>query len=178
MTSQDRKRQLRTLMSLKYLAFDVSTIMAQSPGQMPLATVLANIARQGQDVVAADWKASQHAMKDAVDELCREIEQEIIYINLANDKGNKHGYGTIERMRDFARMEEMVPKATLELYNKAHTSMNALKSGGRGGKKQNKRARKNKPSAAGKPKLAKCALCGGFGHVAGDANCKAVPRTQ
>ena len=146
---------------------------------MPLARVLADIQRDWQDVVAATWKASQHAVKDALDELTKKIKDEINYLWLANDRGNKHGFGTIERMRDFARMEEMVPKATLDLYAKAHSSMNTLKSGGgRGGKRGGKRAKKNKPSHAGKPKLAKCALCGGFGHVAGDANCKAVPRTQ
>ena len=178
MTSQDRKRQVRTLMKLQGLHFDVCNIVALSPGQMPLGDVLNDVARDGQGVVAANWKASQHAVKDALDELTEEIKKEIRYIHLANDRGNKHGYGTIERMRDFERMEELVPKATMDLYTKAHASMNTLKSGSRGGRRGGKRAKKGKPSHAGKPKLAKCALCGGFGHVAGDANCKAVPRTQ
>ena len=75
-------------------------------------------------------------------------------------------------------MEELIPKATLELYNKAHTSMNSLKSAKRPAKAKKKWVGKKNANHAAEPKLARCALCNAFGHVAGDANCKAVPRTQ
>ena len=178
MSSQDRKRQIRILKSLQFLHKDVARLVALGPGNKHLPDFLAELQRDGYDATAANWRASQFAIKEAIDTLTAELKKEEGYVFLANDRGNKHGYGTIDRMRDFAKMEELVPKATLDLYNKAHTSMNSLKSVKRSGQKSKKQKRKSGGNANAKPKLARCALCNGFGHVAGDANCKAVPRTQ
>ena len=78
------------------------------------------------EATKTSWDSSKETIKGAVDALFKEIDQEIAYVFLANDKGNKHGFGTIERMRDYAKMEELVPKATLDLYAKAHSSMNSF----------------------------------------------------
>ena len=177
MSSQDRKRQIRILKAIQWLHDDVARLVAKGPGNKHLPDFLAELQRDGYDATAASWRASQFAIKDAVDTLTSELVKEVGYVFLANDRGNKHGYGTIDRMRHFAKMEELVPKATLDLYNKAHTSMNSLKSVKRAGQKSKKQKKKG-ANSGGKPKLARCALCNGFGHVAGDANCKAVPRTQ
>ena len=74
-------------------------------------------------------------------------------------------------------MDELLPKSTMDLYSRAHSSMNTLKSGGkRGGGEGGGKPKKKKANQAQKPHLPKCALCGQFGQVAGDANCKAVPK--
>ena len=152
MSSQDRKRQIRTLKSVQFLHDDLRRTLARAPGMMPLSDVLGLVARNGQDVVAAEWGAHLQSIKDALDAVSNELEREAGYVFLANDKGNKHGFGTIDRMRDFARMEELVPKATMDLYNKAHTSMNSLKSVKRSTQKSKKQKKKG-PNAGGKPKL-------------------------
>ena len=100
-------------------------------------------------------------VKEALDKLEAEIDREAQFVVLANDKGNKHGYGTIDRMRDFAKMEAMVPKATLDLYNKAHTSMNTMKLVKRPVKKKNKK--KGATSHTNKLKLTCCACAMGSG---------------
>ena len=143
-----------------------------------MSDVLGLVARNGQDVVAAEWGAHLQSIKDALDAVSNELEREAGYVFLANDKGNKHGFGTIDRMRDLSRMDQMLPKETLDLYNKAHSSMNQLKTSKRSASKSTRKSKRGKPNSAKQPKLQKCALCGGFGHVAGDANCKAVPKTN
>ena len=174
MSSQDRKRQIKLLIGLKFLHEDVMRLVAGGPGMMPLLDFLAYFQRHGHDATADAWLTSQLGIRAAVDALKDEINKEIGYTFLANDRGNRHGYGTIDRMRDFSRMEAFLPKATMDLYQKAHSSMNTMKAAKKSGGKP-KKARK-KQNHSNKPKLAKCALCGGFGHVAGDANCKAVPK--
>ena len=127
MTSQDRKRQIRQLLSLKFLHDDVMRQVATSPGMLPLNDLLARRDAVGHDQLARDWLTSQLGIRSAIDALKNEINNEISYVFLANDRGNKFGYGTIDRMKDFSRMEQLVPKPMLDLYSKAHSSMNTLK---------------------------------------------------
>ena len=117
-----------------------------------------------------------------MDKLEEEIRREISLLNLANDKGNKHGFGILTQMNELQALESTVPKPDWELYLRAQSSMNQMKAtrpkrgrgagggGGRGGRRGGK-ANRNK-----QPKFPQCAICGVKGHVAGDAACKAAAK--
>ena len=121
------------------------------------------------------------AVRASLDKLEGEIKREISLLNLANDKGNKHGFGILTRMNELEVLENTVPKPDWERYLRAQSSMNQMKAarpkrgrgggggGGRGGKR-------NKPNPSKQPKFPQCAICGMKGHVAGDAACKAAAK--
>ena len=122
------------------------------------------------------------AVRASLDKLEEEIRREISLLNLANDKGNKHGFGILTRMNELQALESTVPKPDWELYLRPQSSMNQMKAirpqrgrgagggGGRGGRRGGK-ANGNK-----QPKFPQCAICGVKGHVAGDAACKAAAK--
>ena len=124
--------------------------------------------------------ASQVAVRSSLDKLEEEIKRELSLLNLANDKGNKHGFGILTRMNELEVLENTVPKPDWDRYIRAQSSMNQIKAarpkrgrggggGGRGGKRQ-------RPNAGKQPKFPQCAICGQKGHVAGDAACKAAAK--
>ena len=167
---------MRILMTLNHLQFDLGRAIVRAPGMLPLELLLQRWEKDGHDKFAKDWMAGQMLVKSCLDKLRRELKHELSMLELANDKSNRHGFGTIERMRALQRMEATVPKELMDLYNRASSSMDKIKSakkrgGGGGGRGGGKRRR---PNAANKPKLPVCAVCGVKGHVAGDAACKAA----
>ena len=176
MHSQDKKRQMRILKTINFHQLDLGRALARGPGMLPIERLVKRWDRDGHAKFAKDWMASQMLIKSCLDNLRREIRHEVAMLELANDKSNRHGFGTIERMRSLQRMESTVPKELLDLYNRASSSMDKLKTakkrgGGGGGRGGTKRRR---PNPKQKPNLPACAVCGIRGHAAGDAACKAA----
>ena len=181
MTSQDKKRQMRILMTLQFMQEHIGRMLSAGPGMLPLNVLFDERESLGHDVFATTWMASQMVIRESLDTLKAEIKREISLLLLANDRGNKHGFGTIERMKSLQKLEESMSKQDWDRYLRASTSMNQIKSkagkrggggggGGGGGRKRNRR------NSANTPKFPKCAVCGKAGHVAGDAACKAAAR--
>ena len=139
-------------------------------------------AAEGDVGFASTWMASQMAVRASVDKLEEEIKREISLLNLANDKGNKHGFGILTRMNELQVLESTVPKNDWDLYLRAQSSMNQMKAskpkrgrgGGAGG--AGRGGRRGRANASKQPKFPQCAICGAKGHVAGDAACKAAAK--
>ena len=181
MHSADRKRQIRLLMNLQAVHDNVIKTVATGLGMRTFGDLCAMHASEGDVGFAASWMGSQMAVRESLDKLESEIKREISLLNLANDKGNKHGFGILTRMNELQVLESTVPKPDWDLYLRAQSSMNQLKAsrpkrgrgGGGGGGRGGKRSR---PNSAKQPKFPQCAICGQKGHVAGDAACKAAAK--
>ena len=183
MHSADRKRQVRLLMSLQALHDSVIKTMATGLGMRSFNQLTDMQAAEGAVGFASTWMASQMAVRASLDKLEEEIRREISLLNLANDKGNKHGFGILNRMNEIKVLENTVPKPDWELYLRAQSSMNQMKAarpkksrGGGGGGGGGRGGKRSRPNAAKTPKFPQCAICGQKGHVAGDAACKAAAK--
>ena len=181
MHSADRKCQVRLLMNLQALHDSVIKMVATGLGMRSFTDISAMHAAEGDVGFASTWMASQMVVRSSLDKLESEIEREISFLNLANDKGNEHCFGILTRMNELEVQESTVPKPDWDLYIRAQSSMNQMKAsrpkrgrgGGGGGSRGGKRG---KPNGAKQPKFPHCAICGQKGHVAGDAACKAASK--
>ena len=176
MTSQDKKRQMRILKTFFFMHEDLQRLVAAGPGMLSVDRLDALRQSLGEDAFAANWDASRKTIREGIDKLRADIEREVSLLRLANDKGNKFGFATIERMKSLETLEKSLSKEDWDRFLRASTSMNQIKGkparrgGGRG------RGKKRKASGDQRPRFPKCAVCNKTGHVAGDAACKAAAK--
>ena len=133
---------------------------------------------KGMDVAAAAFQQSQDWVTSVLERLAEKLRYELGLVYLANDKNNPHGFAAIDRMKSDATLELFTSKDTRDQWQKACSSLDKTKTRKRkshGDRQANRRLKK--ANAAAKPALPTCAACGKLGHVAGDARCKAAPKT-
>ena len=178
MTSQDKKRQMRILQSFRFLHEDLHRLIAAGPGMLSVGDLDADRRSLGDDAFAANWDASRKTIRESIDTFKAAINREISLLRLANDKGNKFGFATIERMKNLEQLKKSLSKEDWDRFLRASTSMNQIrgkpKRGGGGG--GGGRAKRRKPNGNQQPRFPKCAVCNKPGHVAGDAACKAAAK--
>ena len=118
--------------------------------------------------------------------MAAKLRYELGLVHLANDKNNPHGFAAVDRMRSDAALELFTDKDTRDQWQKACSSLDKSKTRkrkGHGDRQANKRRKRGGGGGGGggnhgnKPALPTCAACGKVGHVAGDARCKAAPKT-
>ena len=108
----------------------------------------------GDDAFVADWDASRKTIREKIDTLITEIAREISLLRLANDKGNKFGFATIERMKNLEQLVKSLSKEDWDGFLRASTSMNQIKAKGkRGGGGGGGRGKRRKPNGNQQPRF-------------------------
>ena len=84
-------------------------------------------------------------------------------------------------MENMADMEKVATKGELEAFKQAlvaqdKAAASSKKKRSRPAKNNNGRNKKRRPNSDNNPDFARCKACNKFGHVEGDARCKAAPK--
>ena len=184
MSSNDKKRLVRLLMETSYFCEDLKYTMRYSLPMRSLGELAALINSKGLAEATTIFEESQEKVRAAVDKVSEKIRHETSLVHLANDKSNPHGFAAVDKMKALANLEAVTTKETRDLWTKACSSLdkskNARKRGGHGNRAANKKRKRGGGGGGGggaRPALPTCAVCGKLGHVAGDARCKAAPKT-
>ena len=180
MSSNDKKRLVRLLMESDYFCEDLKYTLTYSLPMRSLEELVSIINTKGMPSANTLFEQSQEKVRLAVETLGAKLRHELGLIYLANDKGNAHGFETIDKMKSWAAVEAVTSKETRDQWSKACASLdktrNQRKRKGHGNRDANKRRRRNNNNNGNnRPALPKCAACGKAGHVAGDARCRAAP---
>ena len=179
MTSNDKKRLVRLLMETNNFCEDASDAFDASLCMRPLGDLVTLANTKGLEAASEAFDRSQQQVSGVIKKIAEKIKFELGLVYLANDKNNPHGFAAIDRMKSDATLELFTTKDTRDQWQKACSSLdktkNQRKRKSHGDRQANKR--RKRANAANKPALPTCANCGKVGHVAGDARCKAAPKT-
>ena len=181
MSSNDKKHLIRLLMETNYFCEDLKYLMRYSLPFRSLGELAALINSKGLPDATAIFEDSQEKVKDAVNKVSEKLRHEMGLVHLANDKSNPHGFAGVDKMKALSNLEAVTSKEQRDLWSKACSNLDKTrtqrKRKSHGNRDANRRRKRGGGNAGARPALPTCAVCGKAGHVAGDAKCKAAPKT-
>ena len=181
MSSNDKKRLVRLLMETNYFCEDLKYTLRYSLTMRSLGELATLINTKGLPEAQSFFEASQEKVKEGLDRISEKLRHEIGNVHLANDKANPHGFAAVDKMKSMATLESVTTKEQRDLWVKACSSLDKTKTQRKrkshGNRDANRKRKRGGGNQGGRPALPTCAVCGKAGHVAGDAKCRAAPKT-
>ena len=178
MNSPDKKRLARYLSVLSFAFSDVMAVITRSATMFPYPDLMKLAKAKDQGKMEDLWRADQLLVRSSLETMREKLRGFTAHLHLANDKAlNPYGFATVDRMERTSELEKVATKTELESFKAAVAAQDkdsVKRKRSRPAKNNNGRNKKKKPNSNNNPDFARCAACNKFGHVAGDARCKAA----